>query len=201
MSIPNESNAICRGLDEFCLPAALMHIGRDRLLTWNRCFLEAVGCEEGELQALPASELIVFGASATEETAECKEAPLPIHFDACTIRGVGTGNALLGRSFRREDGYVFIMLDPAGIESSGSVAEAKLAGQQLERDRVKDALHRTVAQQLVALQFAVAALKIGLEGGRTPAMAEVDRLTELLSETVDSIRALTQEPKYDNSPH
>ena len=63
MNISSESNAICRGLDEFCLPAALMHIGRDRLLTWNRNFLEAVGREEEELQALPASELVVFGAS------------------------------------------------------------------------------------------------------------------------------------------
>ena len=191
MNISSESNAICRGLDEFCLPAALMHIGRDRLLTWNRTFLEAVGREEEELQALPASELVVLGVSSPEEMAECKGPPSPIHFDACTIRSVATGNMRLGRSFRREDGYVFVMLDPVGIESSGSVAEAKLAGQQLERDRMRDALHRTVAQQLVALQFAVAALKIGLEGGRTPTTGEVDRLTGLLNEMADSIRALT----------
>jgi len=195
MNISSESNAICRGLDEFCLPAALMHIGRDRLLTWNRNFLEAVGREEEELQALPASELVVFGASSPKEIAECKEFPSPIHFGACTIRSVATGNMLVGRSFRREDGYVFVMLDPVGIESSGSVAEAKLAGQQLERDRMRDALHRTVAQQLVALQFAVAALKNGLEGGRTPTTGEVDRLTGLLNEMGDSIRALTEGTK------
>ena len=195
MSISSESNAICRGLDEFCLPAALMHIGRDRLLTWNRNFLEAVGREEEELQALPVSELVVFGASSPEALGESKEPPSPIHFDACTVRSVATGNMLLGRSFRREDGYVFVMLDPVGIESSGSVAEAKLAGQQLERDRMRDALHRTVAQQLVALQFAVAALKNGLEGGRTPTTGEVDRLTGLLNEMGDSIRALTEGTK------
>jgi signal transduction histidine kinase len=195
MSISSESKAICRGLDEFCLPAVLMHIGRDRLLTWNRNFLEAVGCEEEELQALPVSELVVFGASSPEALAESKEPPSPIHFDACTVRSVATGNMLLGRSFRREDGYVFVMLDPVGIESSGSVAEAKLAGQQLERDRMRDALHRTVAQQLVALQFAVAALKNGLEGGRTPTTGEVDRLTGLLNEMGDSIRALTEGTK------
>jgi signal transduction histidine kinase len=172
-----------------------MHIGRDRLLTWNRNFLEAVGCEEEELQALPASELIVFGAGSPEEIAECEEPPSPIHFDVCTIRSVATGSMRLGRSFRREDGYVFVLLDPVGIESSGSVAEARLAGQQLERDRMKEALHRTVAQQLVALQFAVAALRIGLEGRRTPTTAEVDRLTGLLNEMADSIRALTQGTK------
>jgi len=194
MSISSESNAICRGLDEFCLPAVLMHIGRDRLLTWNRNFLEAVGCAEEELQALAASELVLFGATSPEEIAECEESPSPIHLDSCTIRSVATGNMLPGRSFRREDGYVFVMLDPVGIES-GSIAEAKLAGQQLERDRMKEALHRTVAQQLVALQFAVEVLKIGLEGGRTPTTAEVDRLAGLLNEMVDSIRALTQETK------
>jgi signal transduction histidine kinase len=172
-----------------------MHIGRDRFLAWNRNFLEAVDREEEELKALPASELVVFGATSPEEAAECKEPPSPIHFDACTIRSVAAGNMRLGRSFRREDGYVFVMLDPAGIESSGSVAEAKLAGQQLERDRMRDALHRTVAQQLVALQFAVAALKIGLEGGRTPTTGEIDRLTGLLSEMANSIRTLTEETK------
>jgi hypothetical protein len=191
MSISSESNVICDGLDKFCLPAALMHIGNDRLLTWNRNFLEAVGCEEEELRALPASELVVFGAGSPEEITACEESPSPIHLNACTVRSVATGNMLLGRSFRREDGYVFVMLDPAGIDSSGSVAEAKLAGQQLERDRVKEALHRTVAQQLVALQFAVEALKIGIERGRMPTTAEVDRLTGLLSEMVDSIRELT----------
>src|SRR5215469_18884973 len=189
MSISSESNAICRGLDEFCLPAVLMHIGMDRLLTWNRNFLEAVGRAEEELQALAASELVFFGATSPEEIAECEGSPSPIHLDACTIRSVATGNMLPGRSFRREDGYVFVMLDPVGIES-GSIAEAKLAGQQLERDRMKEALHRTVA-----LQFAVEVLKIGLEGGRTPTMAEVDRLAGLLNEMVDSIRALTQETK------
>lgn len=191
MSISSVSNAICRGLDEFGLPAVLVHIGSDRLLTWNRNFLEAVGCEEEELRALPARELVFFGAGAPEEIAECEEPPSPIHLDACTVRSVANGNLLPGRSFRREDGYVFIMLDPAGVESPESVAEAKLAGQQLERDRMKDALHRTVAQQLVALQFAVEALRIWIEGGRTPTRAEVDRLAGLLNEMGDSIRALT----------
>lgn len=191
MSVSNESDAICRGLDEFGLPAVLVHIGSDRLLTWNRNFLEAVGCEEEELRVLPARELVFFGASAPHEIAECEEPPSPIHLDACTVRCVATGNMLLGRSFRREDGYVFVMLDPAGVESSGSVAEAKLAGQQLERVRLREALHRTVAQQLVALQFAVESLKIGIDGGRTPTKAEVDQLTGLLNEMGDSIRALT----------
>jgi signal transduction histidine kinase len=192
MSISSESNVICRGLDEFCLPAVLMHIGNDRLLTWNRNFLETIGCEAEELRALPASDVVIFGSSSPEEIAECEESPFPVHLDPCAVRSIATGEMLPGRSFRREDGYVFVMLDPAGIGSSeGRVAGAILAGQQLERDRIKEALHSTVAQQLVALQFAAQALKVGIEGGHSPTMAEVDRLIDLLSEMSDSIRTLT----------
>lgn len=192
MSISSESNVICRGLDEFCLPAVLMHIGNDRLLTWNRNFLEAVRCEAEELRASPASEVVVLGPSTPEDVAECEESPSPVHLDPCAVRSIATGDMLPGRSFRREDGYVFVMLDPVGIGSTeGRVAGAMLAGQQVERDRIKDALHCTVAQQLVASQFAAQALKIGIEGGRSPTTAEVDRLIELLSAVADSIRALT----------
>lgn len=192
MSIWSESNLICRGLDEFCLPAVLMHVGNDRLLTWNRNFLEAVGCEAEELRALPASELVAFGPSSPKEVTECEESRSPVHLDPCAVRSVTTGRMLPGRSFRREDGYVFVMLDPAGTDfSAGTVAGAVLAGRQQERDRMRDALHNTVAQQLVALQFGVEALKTAIQGGRTSTAAEVDRLIELLGEMGDSIRALT----------
>lgn len=192
MSISSESNVICRGLDEFCLPAVLMHAGSDRFLAWNRNFLEAVGWGPEELRLLSANEPVVFGLSSPEQTAECEESPSPVHLDPCTVKNMGTGRTLPGNSFRREDGYIFIMLDPAGIDSSeGNLAGAMLAGQQQERERIQKALHATVAQQLVVIQFAAETLRTTIRDGRNPAAAEVDRLIELLREMSDSVRALT----------
>ena len=192
MSISSESNVICRGLDEFCLPAVLMHVGSDRFLAWNRNFLEAPGCGPEELRLLPVSELVVFGPSSPADIAECEESPAPVHLDPCTVRNIDTGRMLPGHAFRREDGYIFIMLDPGGIDSSrGTLAGAVLAGQQQERERVQKALHATVAQQLVVIQFAVEALKTAIQSGHKPTVVEVDRLVELLKEMGDSIRVLT----------
>ena len=84
------------------------------------------------------------------------------------------------------------MLGPGGIDSSrGTLVGAVLAGQQQERERVQKALHATVAQQLVVIQFAVEALKTAIQNGRNPTAAEDDRLVELLKEMGESVRALT----------
>jgi hypothetical protein len=192
MSISNESAIICRGLDDFCLPSVLLHLGNDRFLTWNRNFLEAVACTAEELRALPVAELVAFGPTSPQEGAECDESTSPVHLDPCSVKSVDSGRMLPARAFRREDGYVFVMLDPGtGDTLAEPVASALLAGQEQERERVRNALHRTVCQQLVAAQFAAEEVKGVIQEGRSPTMAEVDRVLELLRELNDSVLALT----------
>jgi signal transduction histidine kinase len=191
MSLTQESQLICRGLDEFCLPAALISVRSDRAVQWNASFLTVIGCTPAELKILPISELVQLDPGSDSNSWRCQHVPVPIHLEPCLVRNAQTREVSPGRSFRRDDDYAFVMLDPvlAGAEKETFQA-GKAVGQEEERERVRALLHRGVSQHLVAMSFSLARCQNLLAEGTPIAAEDLEQISRLVEEATAALREI-----------
>jgi signal transduction histidine kinase len=173
MGVSEDTKRVTHGLDDFCLPAALVHLGRDRFVAWNQSFAEAVECSDGELKIVPVHEILSIAVEAVGSGEECEQAPAPVHLEACTVKTPGQAEVRSGRAFRREDDYVFLILEPLLESDQNSYTQGALAGRQEERERLRRALHDSVSQHLVAASFALEKVKTELKQAGQPEAAEI----------------------------
>jgi signal transduction histidine kinase len=191
MSLTQESQLICRGLDEFCLPAALISVRSDRVIQWNATFLTVVGCTAAELKLIPISELVQLDPGSDSRSWRCEHAPAPIHLEPCLVRNAQTREVSSGRSFRRDDDYAFIMLDPPPAGGERETFQAgRAVGQAEERERVRAFLHRGVSQHLVAMSFSLARCQNLLAEGTPISAEDLDQISRLADEATAALREL-----------
>ncbi|MBV8587105.1 MAG: histidine kinase dimerization/phosphoacceptor domain-containing protein [Verrucomicrobia bacterium] len=191
MSLTEESQLICRGLDEFCLPAALISVRSDRAVQWNASFLAAIGCTPAEMRIVPISELVQLDPGSDSHCWHCDHVPVPIHLEPCLVRNSQTRTISPGRSFRRDNDFAFVMLDPVSLDTEkGNFQTGRAMGEQQERERLRALLHRGVSQHLVAMSFGLARCQNLLAEG-TPITAEdLERVVRLVDESTAALREL-----------
>jgi signal transduction histidine kinase len=189
MSLTQESQLICRGLDEFCLPAALISVRSDRAIQWNASFLIAIGCTPAEMRILPISELVQLDPGPDSRSWQCDHVPVPIHLEPCLVRNSQTRAISTGRSFRRDDEFAFVMLDPASTDAEeDNFQTGQAVGQQQERERLRALLHRGVSQHLVAMSFGLARCQNLLAEGTPIGAEDLERVSHLVDEATAALR-------------
>jgi len=198
MSLTQESQLICRGLDEFCLPAALISVRSDRAVQWNASFLIAIGCTPAEMRVLPISELVQLDPGSDSPSWRCEHAPVPIHLEPCLVRNSQTRAISPGRSFRRDDDFAFVMLDPVSTDAgTGSFQTGRVIGEQQERERLRAVLHRGVSQHLVAMSFGLARCQNLLAEGTPITGEDLERVSRLVEEATASLREVMHPGPHD----
>lgn len=186
MELSKEARLICGALNEFQLPTAVAHIGKDRLIAWNESFRSIVGYSDAALQSASFKELAVFGEfQPGEENASDLATNVevaPVHF-----RILETENFATGQATKRDSGFVLLMLDVLD-KSTGLLEDARVIGREEERSRILKIFHDKVSPKLLAAIFEVARAKEELEAkGLQQESESISKASMALVETIDTL--------------
>ena len=188
MRLPEDSRVICAGLDQFCLPAALIARSTDRFVGWNKSFMEAMGLSIEEISIVPVTEILRM-ETPTAEPSDCETAPAPVHPEKCVLKAMSEGRPVTAKMFEREDGYSLLIIDANGAEQSNEdFIRGLLIGKTEEQDRIRQKFHDDVAPQIMAAAFATEVLAERVRQGANQDPEELKRIADLISDLVGGIR-------------
>jgi PAS domain-containing protein len=202
MEISQEAKAICDALDEFRLPRAIVHVEQDRFIAWNKSFQERTGYSADELQVAHLKDLIVIGEPEAQ-FAESEQQSLPgVQFARCTTRCSGQEHFATGYCAKREDGFMLLMVDVIN-PTTGAIEDARIFGQQEERNRILQLFHDRVSSKLLVAAFEVQRAKVELEAKGLEEGRAVSKAAEKLNETIVEVVSILdpEELGGESSPH
>jgi PAS domain-containing protein len=186
MDLSQEAKAICDSLDEFRLPRAIVHVEQDCFIAWNRSFQERTGYSADELQVAHLKDLIVIG-EPDAQFAESEQQSLPgVQFARCTTRCSGQEHFATGYCAKREDGFMLLMVDVIN-PTTGAIEDARIFGQQEERNRILQLFHDRVSSKLLVAAFEIQRAKVDLEAKGLEEGRAVSKAAEKLNETIDDV--------------
>ncbi len=188
MTTPTDSEGLCAALNFFAVPGALADLSQNRFLAWNPGFLEDAQLSAEEIRQTPVDQVISLEWPAENEASECEISPVPVHFVACTVRPAASRRFKTGCAFKRADDFVLVLLDsqidPAAAEEFLS---GLTEGKKEEKERVKSAVGKILAEKLPAAVDAAKKLNEKLDGA-VPTEESLQTITETmrhLPEVVD----------------
>jgi hypothetical protein len=187
---------LCFELDKFQIATAIGHISKDVFIHWNRSFEDRLGLKEEEMRGVELCSIIVPDAPVVEASG-ANENSLPAGpFSDCVIRIPGDERQILGRSVRREDGFILVILDPAsGTRGTEEYARGYLFGQNDEKERSRQVVHDNVSGNLLAASFAAETARQKLEDEGRPEAEDLERVTYLIDRAInDLVNAFTSGP-------
>lgn len=187
---------LCFELDRFQIATAIGHISKDVFIHWNRSFEDRLGLKEGEMRGVELRNIIVTDAPVVEVSG-ANESSLPaVPFSDCVIRVPGDERQILGRSVRREDGFILVILDSAsGTRGTEEYARGYLFGQNDAKERSRQVVHHNVSGNLLAASFAAETAKQKLEDEGRPEAEDLERVTQLIDRAInDLVNAFTSGP-------
>jgi hypothetical protein len=201
MELSHEAKAICDALDEFRLPRAIVHVEQDRFIAWNKSFQERTGYSAEELHVAHSRDLIVIGEADAQFT-ESEQQSLPgVQFARCTTRCSGQEHFATGCCAKREDGFMLLMVDVIN-PTTGAIEDARIFGQQEERNRILRLFHDRVSSKLLVAAFEVQRAKVELEAKGLEEGQTVSKAAEKLNETIDAVVSVLdpEEPEREEPP-
>lgn len=197
---PIDWQNVCNLLDHFCLPAALGRVDNDSFVSWNASFREETGLSDRELKDIKSSRLVVQEAEENNAERECDAAPTAVNYIPCVLKRLDSDHKVTGRVLRREDGYFLIMLnEPFAEPGTGEFARGRLLGQQEERERLWELLHRSLNPHLIVAAFAVQSAKEKLESRGLAEAADLSKVTKILDTVIDETVKTLEPPSGE--PH
>ena len=207
MKLPEDARIICAGLDQFCLPSALIARTTDRFVGWNKSFMTAVGLSADELRAVPATEILRM-ETPTADATNCETAPTPVHPERCILKATSDASPLIGRLFEREDGYSLLIIDANDVEQNHEdFIRGLLVGKTEEHDRIQQNFHDDVTPQIMAAAFAAETLAERVRQWANQEPEELKRIAEIITDLVNGIRralgnhaAVEQDPNISQEP-
>jgi len=189
MELSQEAKAICDALDEFRLPRAIVHLEKDCFVAWNKSFRERTGYSAEELQVAHVRDLIVVGEPDAQFT-ENEQQSLPgVQFARCTTRCSGQEHFATGYCAKRDDGFMLLLVDVIN-PTTGAIEDARIFGQQEERNRILRLFHDRVSSKLLVAAFEVQRAKVELEAKGLAEGQAVSKAAEKLNETIDAVVAV-----------
>lgn len=191
MQVAPEVRAVCTALGQFSIPAAIVDGSRDRFVTWNKSFEKTLGVTASQLEQFRPGEIVRPAPAAEDGEAASSHQPCQLIHPAITP-------GVTGQSFRTEEPSALLILNTFAMdqEADGFV-RGVLVGQQTTRDHLKQTLHDTVSQQVMAATFAVEMLRGKLEGDAVANSKEVTAISTLLQSLFTDIQtALNFQPAY-----
>jgi hypothetical protein len=187
---------LCFELDRFQIATAIGHVSKDVFIHWNRSFEDRLGLKEREMRGVELRSIIVPDAPVVEASG-ANESSLPSGpFSDCIIRIPGDERQILGRSVRREDGFILVILDPAsGTRGTEEYARGYLSGQNDAKERSRRVVHDNVSGNLLAASFAAETAKQKLEDEGRPEAEDLERIAYLIDRAInDLVNAFTSGP-------
>ena len=125
--LSEEAQAICDLLNEYRLPRAIVHLGRDRFIAWNVSFQERTGYTAEQLHFAHLKDLVAFSEPGAELAEDALQPTPGVHLVRCTTRCSGQEHFATGYAARRDDEFVLLMLDVIN-PSTGAIEDARLFG-------------------------------------------------------------------------
>jgi hypothetical protein len=187
---------LCFELDRFQIATAIGHISKDVFIHWNRSFEDRLGLSEVEMRDVELRSIIVPDAPVVETSGATESSLSAGPFSDCVIRIPGDERQVLGRSVRREDGFILVILDPAsGTRGIEEYARGYLLGQNDAKERSRQVVHDNVSGNLLAASFAAETAKQKLEDEGRPEAEDLERVTYLIDRAInDLLNAFTSGP-------
>jgi hypothetical protein len=197
MAISPGLRQLCFELDKFQIATAIGHISKDVFVTWNHAFEARLGLQEAEMQRVELRNIVVSDAPVVEASAESESesSPRARLFTDCVVR-IPNGRQILGRSVRREDGFILVLLDHvSGNRGAEGYARGYLVGLEEENQRARRVVRENVSGNLLAASFAAENAKLKLEDEERPEAEDLERVTYLIDRAIeDLVNAFTSEP-------
>jgi hypothetical protein len=196
MVISTNLQKLCSELDSFKVSTAIGHTSKDVFVRWNRSFAERLGLDENEMKTVELRNIIVPDAPVAPVLPESAGSSSPNPFSDCVIRIPGDERQILGRSVRREDGFILVILDhPSGNRGTEEYSRGYLVGQEAQKERSRQTFHDRVSGNLIAASFAAENAKQSLENERRPEAEDLQRVTDLIGQAIsDLVSAFTSGP-------
>jgi hypothetical protein len=188
---------LCSELDQFRIATAIGHVSKDVFVGWNRSFEERLAMGAEGMRKVELRN-IVEPHRPVVETATGHGAPTP--FIDCVIRIPGDSRQILGRSVRRDDGFILVILDPvSGNRGIDEYARGYLIGRKTEKERSQQILHDNVSGNLLAASFAAESARQKLEDEGRPEVEDLNRVTSLIDQAITNlVDAFTSGPSILN---
>jgi hypothetical protein len=195
MAISPGLRQLCFELDKFQIATAIGHISKDVFLTWNHAFETRLGLDETEMKKVELRNVIVSDAPVEETSVGSESSIRGGLFSDCVVR-IPDGRQILGRSVRREDGFILVIFDHAsGTPGAEGYARGYLAGREEEKQRARQVVDDKVSDNLIAASFAAENAKQKLENEERPEAEDLKRVTYLIDQAInDLVNAFTSEP-------
>jgi hypothetical protein len=187
MELAPIARLVCGALNEFQLPRAIAHIENDRFLAWNECFKSQTGYSDEDLHSASLTEFIDLGEPASELPDSGLQASSNVQFVRFTLRKTHAAPSTTGYAAKRDDGFILLMLDVLN-PASGAIEDARVFGQEEERNRIMKLFHDEVSPKLLAAIFEVARAKEDLESkGLQDESESVSNASEKLNDAIEAV--------------
>ena len=182
---------MCTALDQFRIPAAVVDESQDRFVTWNRSFEKTLALTASQLEQFRPGEILRPVPLAEDVDATLWHKP-------CQLSHPAIPTGVTGQSFRKDGQTALLILNTFATDrETDSFVRGVLVGQQTTHDHLKQTLHDTVSQQVMAATFAVEMLRGKLEGDAVANSKEVTAISTLLQSLFTDIQtALNFQPAY-----
>jgi hypothetical protein len=202
----NKPDAICTLLQEIGLPAVRIASGTAGVLNFNELFSSLI-----DTSALPDRRLwfvegvvrqFAPGDRARWETAFSNRTPIQIHLrlnppDRQPVESVMWASPLKTRVPAEESTVcVFMLFAGPSFSSFGQTWIAE--GQEIERGRIRAALHQEVAQQFLGAAFGCRLVADKIAHLDENLGKEASGLAELLSRATQELHSLVNPPSEDD---
>src|SRR5437868_481345 len=103
---------LCFELGRFQIATAIGHVSKDVFVHWNQSFETRLNLDEAGMKRVELRKIIIPDVPVVETSAG-SESSLPADlFSDCVLRIPPDGKQVFGRSVRRDDGFILVILDP-----------------------------------------------------------------------------------------
>jgi signal transduction histidine kinase len=180
------------------LPRAIADFSNQRFIAWNTTFLERAGYSEDRIKAIKPEEIIVLSDSRFPLPND--DGQLSAEFIVRAVKTTSRSAALPGHVVKSAGRCGYLMVHDAESDSA-EFEQGRLVGQQEERARIVKLFHDEVSSTMMAALFAVESAKNALEAQNLPAVKELEKASELLSEAVEKTADALEDKKEEPHKH
>jgi signal transduction histidine kinase len=194
----NEMEKLCRHLDEFALPRAIVNFAQEHFVAWNKTFLARTGYCEEDIRVLKPGDIIVEATSGF--VLNNAENDPETEFYAVAIRAANHEAALPGHLVKSEGNLGYLRLEELEPAVSTKFQQGELVGKEQERMRIAQAFHQELSSGLLAAVFKIHLVKERLKAASSPEAQQVAEASEILSETIEKVSEVLREEKPGRPP-
>jgi signal transduction histidine kinase len=196
MTLATDTGAVCDLLQSLGLPALVVEPVTGNVTTSNSLFAEFIGLTStGELRNSFSERIWVSLASQDQNRWSQAVSSGKAILTFCSIDELAENITVIWSAPIQSSSEQAVLCVLFRSDSSGERQQLIAKGRELERQRLKEALHANFAQELLGAAFGAKLLADKLEQGRQGELAQsASALTRLLNRMAEQLPSLTEVP-------